>query len=126
MPTDELPAVLLNRPVRVVLSRRKGWRMPDNTVKVSRPSMWGNPFVVTPDRSQQLAVNAYKQWLTVPGITAGLEWDKCAILGNLESLRGKNLACWCKAGTPCHADVLLELANARDEGQTGKGASNAN
>jgi hypothetical protein len=75
--------------------------------------MWGNPFVVTPDRSQQLAVNAYKQWLTVPGITAGLEWDKCAILGNLESLRGKNLACWCKAGTPCHADVLLELANAR-------------
>lgn len=27
------------------------------------------------------------------------------------NLRGKNLACWCKDG-PCHADVLLELANA--------------
>lgn len=27
-------------------------------------------------------------------------------------LHGKNLACWCKIGTPCHADVLLELANA--------------
>jgi hypothetical protein len=27
-------------------------------------------------------------------------------------LRGKNLACWCKPGEPCHADVLLDLANA--------------
>lgn len=29
----------------------------------------------------------------------------------LSVLRGKNLACWCKVGDPCHADVLLELAN---------------
>lgn len=29
----------------------------------------------------------------------------------LESLRGKNLACWCPLDQPCHADVLLELAN---------------
>ena len=27
-------------------------------------------------------------------------------------LRGKNLICWCKIGAPCHADVLLEVANA--------------
>jgi hypothetical protein len=26
-------------------------------------------------------------------------------------LRGKNLACWCPLDAPCHADVLLELAN---------------
>lgn len=26
-------------------------------------------------------------------------------------LRGKNLACWCALDQPCHADVLLELAN---------------
>lgn len=26
-------------------------------------------------------------------------------------LRGKDLACWCKPGAPCHADVLLEIAN---------------
>ena len=32
------------RPVRVQLSRRKGWRMPPNTVRVSRPGPWGNPF----------------------------------------------------------------------------------
>jgi hypothetical protein len=27
-------------------------------------------------------------------------------------LLGKDLACWCPLGQPCHADVLLELANA--------------
>ena len=27
------------------------------------------------------------------------------------SLAGKNLACWCKLTDPCHADVLLEIAN---------------
>lgn len=27
-------------------------------------------------------------------------------------LRGKNLACWCALDAPCHADVLIEIANA--------------
>lgn len=26
-------------------------------------------------------------------------------------LRGKDLVCWCPLDQPCHADVLLELAN---------------
>ena len=26
-------------------------------------------------------------------------------------LAGKNLACWCRLDQPCHADVLLEVAN---------------
>ena len=29
-----------------------------------------------------------------------------------QTLRNKNVACWCKPGEPCHADVLLDLANA--------------
>jgi hypothetical protein len=29
----------------------------------------------------------------------------------LDELRGKDLLCWCPLGSPCHADVLLELAN---------------
>lgn len=33
------------------------------------------------------------------------------ILANLDQLRGHDLACWCKPGEPCHADVLLRLAN---------------
>jgi hypothetical protein len=28
-----------------------------------------------------------------------------------EPLRGRDLACWCPLDQPCHADVLLELAN---------------
>ncbi len=33
------------------------------------------------------------------------------LFAGLPSLRGKNLACWCEAGEPCHADVLIEIAN---------------
>lgn len=29
----------------------------------------------------------------------------------LHDLRGKNLACWCPLDQPCHADVLLDIAN---------------
>jgi hypothetical protein len=32
-------------------------------------------------------------------------------------LAGKNLACWCKPGEPCHADVLLDLANPTHHGR---------
>ena len=31
---------------------------------------------------------------------------------DLSELRGKDLACWCALDQPCHADVLLEWANA--------------
>lgn len=31
-------------PERIQLSRRKGWRMPANTVKVDRTTIYGNPF----------------------------------------------------------------------------------
>lgn len=34
------------------------------------------------------------------------------IIENAPFLRGKNLACWCALDQPCHADVLLEVANA--------------
>lgn len=34
------------------------------------------------------------------------------ILERLHELRGKDLCCWCSPSKACHADVLLELANA--------------
>lgn len=100
---------------RVQLSRAKGWRMPPNTVKVDRTTRFGNPFKITEDRSAGDAVMAYRTWLTVAGIDAGMAWPKARILAHLRDLRGKNLACWCKPGEPCHADVLLELANAKQD-----------
>jgi hypothetical protein len=98
---------------------------------VARPSRWGNPYRVAP------AITA--AGCSVPEITPELavalfreRWDQARAAWPsarlaIEELRGKNLACWCRlcaahaAGRPlggacpdcqpCHADVLLELAN---------------
>ena len=85
------------KPIRITLSRKKGWRMPPNTVKVSRPGKWGNPFVVGRDGNAQDCVDQHACLVS--------DWDE------VYELRGKNLACWCKQGEPCHADTLLERAN---------------
>jgi hypothetical protein len=105
-------------PKRIQRKRTKGWRMPENTVSVCRPGKWGNPFIVGPERTQGEAVGAFRIWLTTDGFTAGIPERKQWMLDHLHELRGKNLACWCKLWdqkglrVPCHADILLELANA--------------
>ena len=92
-------------PKRIQLKRTKGWRMPENTVKVDRTNKrFGNPFVVGKDGVGDAAhaVEFFKAMIDQsPGLI------ECAKI----DLRGKNLACWCKLGTPCHAEVLLEIAN---------------
>jgi len=91
-------------PTRIQLSRKKGWRLPPDTVVVSRPSKWGNPFVVQNATSRADAVAAFRaRWLAALEAAPGID--------NFAALRGKNLACWCPLDQPCHADVLLELAN---------------
>jgi hypothetical protein len=86
------------KPRRVQLSRRKGWRMPENTVKVSRPSPFGNYAGSTrADFEADLADMSNA--------------DRAFYMDKVKALRGKNLACWCALDKPCHADVLLELAN---------------
>ena len=99
-------------PRRIQLSRKKGWRLPPNTVVVSKPTRWGNPFKVTPDRSRRLAVGAFETWLRVEGCTASIPERKEWILEHVRELKGKNLACFCPLDEPCHADVLLKIANA--------------
>lgn len=110
------------KPRRIQLRRTKGWRKPANTVVVARPTKWGNPFrvqqytMVEVDQGLMAAdavqgicvtaeatVNKYRRWLK------GFGRPICR--DAKEQLRGKNLACWCKLHAPCHADVLLELAN---------------
>lgn len=97
-------------PDRITIRRVKGWRMPPNTRVVTRATIFGNPFKVgdfgIPD--QAAAVARFREWLD--GRVTGP--DPATILTRLPELRGKNLACFCKPGTPCHADVLLEIANA--------------
>lgn len=110
-------------PTRIQLRRSKGWRMPPDTVKVDRSTRWGNPFDWrtaqdewggTDDEAKASVVSIFRDWLTMEEaerFAAQLRPRRIEILANLRDLRGKNLACWCAPGSPCHADVLLELAN---------------
>jgi hypothetical protein len=109
-------------PTRIQRQRTKGWRM-GSAIYVGRPTKWGNPFIV--GRSYAIAeddmspvdggetaeiscaddaVEAYRGWIG--------SWF-CDDLDPAE-LRGRDLCCWCPLDQPCHADVLLELANAPD------------
>lgn len=86
-------------PFRVQRKRTKGWRMPANTCYVGRPSYWGNSFNMK-NYSRGDAINFYRMSIS--------KWFAEEIRG---SLRGKNLACWCPLDQPCHADILLKIAN---------------
>jgi hypothetical protein len=70
-------------------------------VVVSRPTRWGNPYpVATHGREQALAL--FRRHLADhPELVAAAR----------QELAGKDLACWCKPGEPCHADIWLEVAN---------------
>lgn len=85
--------------------------MPPNTIYVGRPSKWGNPYnwkVI----GIASALGAYKKELEWYLSGDGCRKEKTdEVKAGLEALRGKNLACWCKLSEPCHADILLELAN---------------
>ena len=126
-------------PVRLQLSRKAGFRLQQHSlavnglpaVRVVRPGKWGNRYGV-------LRIWHHKPWpaLGLPGFEAATaaeadeEGAKIAVAlfredwlavmkapsygrarAQLDELRGKNLACWCAPGAPCHADVLLDLAN---------------
>lgn len=93
---------------RIQRKRTKGWRMPPNAVYVGRPTKWGNPFRVKDGHTVDEAVSLYRTWID----------DEINIAPeNLKEIKdelgGKDLACWCPIGSPCHADILLDLAGGR-------------
>jgi hypothetical protein len=122
------------RPKRIQRQRTKGWRMPPNTVYVGRPTSWGNPYPVSlfgRDLALALFANTARGYWhptlllsTASEARYDLAYEgHCAWLQGIGihpveavrmELRGKDLACWCPLDQPCHADVLLELANADD------------
>lgn len=84
--------------------------MPEGAVYVGRPTKFGNPYrpEFSADRTYLLmAVERYRFWLGGGHTPFGLPPQAQEIA----QLRGKDLACWCPLDQPCHADVLLELAN---------------
>jgi Domain of unknown function (DUF4326) len=94
---------------RVQLKRVKGWRMPLNTLKVDRTTRWGNHAAARVGASGAEAVQIFIAWVEQE---ATEEWKQAAS----ESLRDKQLACWCKIGEPCHADYLMDWIQLRGFG----------
>lgn len=119
--TATVDEAIIGRPKRIQLRRTKGWRKPEGAVVVARPSRWGNPFRVltnTPAGRAE-AADAFRRTLTdvieTPfDLPAPIEIR--IIAESIDELAGKDLACWCPLDQPCHADVLLALAN--DGGQS--------
>ena len=125
---------------RIQRQRTKGWRMPEGAVYVGRPSLWGNPwaiedgvaFDIAPAKRAEWAVRMYRRELEHWGLLS----DFAFLVGErrhdavyrhaMDSgaanmaeyarvvLGGRDLACWCPLDQPCHADVLLDLANRED------------
>lgn len=115
----------MSAPKRIQRKRTKGWRMPEGAVYVGRPSRWGNPFVVsrTPNGSWDVTADG-RLWMHTTGLWVAqakaveLFQIHAGPMGNyeierddLDELAGRDLACWCPLDQPCHADVLLEIAN---------------
>ena len=97
----------MDGPRRIRLRRTRGWRKPVGAVVVSRPSRWGNPFVVGPGTTRADAVRHFERELSDASGVVGY-----TVSDVRDALAGRDLACWCPLDEPCHADVLLRLANA--------------
>ncbi len=107
------------KPVRLRLSRRKGFNLQQHSgatnglkaVNVARPTKWGNPYKVG---DHPFGDKRCKP-MTAQDAVERFEVRNCrwADFGSaiVRELRGKNLACWCRLDAPCHADVLLKIAN---------------
>lgn len=124
---------------RIQRKRTKGWQMPEGAVYVGRPSKWGNPFSIVQQTPWPRWAGAAPWQVVGPdGESHYPEDDRKPIVGRAEAdwarrvkaaqlavdlftehakipnpaqLAGHDLVCWCPPGQPCHADVLLELAN---------------
>jgi hypothetical protein len=107
--------------------------MPENTIYVGRPTRWGNPFKAKRGY-EKIALRMYrlyvkgqlskdamdkilgerKQAYHPDAELAIIKWNmdgQVMIHAARKELRGKDVACWCPVGKPCHADILLRIVN---------------
>lgn len=118
-------------PKRIQRRRTKGWKMPEGAIYVGRPTRWGSPYRIdrlsaheyvglNPDGSEAIegwggrahaAHWAVNQFALHIGPMGNYEYDAETLADLRARLGGRDLACWCPLDLPCHADVLLELAN---------------
>jgi hypothetical protein len=127
-------------PKRVQMSRQKPWRADNpDAVIVARPTMFGNPYTIAMMTEQiakvkavptttptELLIDLQPRALAVEAFRADLTYGPDSrwwwfgphmaiirIKGELQrgTLAGVDLAYWCPLDQPCHADVLIEIAN---------------
>jgi len=109
-------------PVRLQRSRARGSKLTSPNglpvVCVTRGTKWGNPYVVdiragfgaeATEIQRRTAVENYRK--NMLGQVSEPLFRVPSAEEARHELAGKNLACWCKSGDICHADVLLEIAN---------------
>jgi hypothetical protein len=96
-------------PTRIQYSRARGRRAALPAVLVSGPTRWRNPFLIGEDgtANRERAVAEFRAALLEGRLEVSVEDVQ-------RQLKGQNLACWCPLDRPCHADVLLEVANPVD------------
>lgn len=117
-------------PQRIQLRRTKGWRLPDGACSVARPTRWGNPFRI--GDSIDVSEHPWTRGMSILGqpisragkvedaghaVDLFIMWVMARVPFTAAvvqaELGGRDLACYCPVGTPCHGDVLLEIANGR-------------
>lgn len=117
------------QPIRIQRKRIKGWAKPENTINITRPGKWGNPFPVgkylnawgkafvatiiskEPDNIREI----YNSGILEQRITLekSLEWFELYLNSeyfkyNIEDLRGRNLMCFCPLDHKCHGDIYFK------------------
>jgi hypothetical protein len=119
---------------RIQRKRTKDYSQPFGTIYVGRPTKWGNPFGIGKYLNAWgkafIAIRIAKQPEEIRGIyKQGFLYEKISLENSLKwyqwwldfqienkrldpkQLKGANLSCWCPLDQPCHADILLKLAN---------------
>jgi Domain of unknown function (DUF4326) len=92
-------------PSRIAWQAKDGSPQSAVAIYVGRPTKWGNPYKIGRLYTRQQAVMLYRRDLLANALPF-------TINDAINELRGKDLICWCKLGDLCHADILLEIANA--------------
>ena len=95
-----LDALLIKEEVDMRVWNKREKNIPKEAIYVGRPSQFGNPFTVQ-THGRGHALNKYRQWIaTQPQLQETIK----------KELKNKDLVCWCTPN-PCHADILMEIAN---------------
>ena len=88
--------------------RTRGWKKPDNSVYVGRPTKFGNPYKLSKNLTREEAVGNFEIYLRN---------NTELLIAVKEELCGKDLLCWCRKDELCHADIIIKICNELRSGE---------